>query len=273
MLRSLFSAVSGLRNLQTGMDVIGNNIANVNTTAFKSGRAEYQDSFSQILSGASRPTDSRGGVNPIGVGLGMKLGSIDTVITQGNLESTGVNTDLAIQGNSYFVVGQGNQTYYTRAGAFKVDANGNLNEPTSGFTVQGRMAANGVLSGAQTNIVIPAGMTTPAKVTTSITMSGNLDSSAPVITAAATATPTATELADPINSQSVVQMPIGVFDSLGQQHDVTVVAWKVSPTQWNFKIDPDQPQFRLRPSRTTLGAWRPIVASGGDDALAVHVQI
>lgn len=240
MQRSLFSAVSGLRNHQTRMDVIGNNIANVNTTAFKSGRATFKESFSQILNGASRPTSGQGGTNPEAVGLGMELASVDTIYTQGNLENTGVTTDMAVQGNSMFVVAQGSQTYYTRAGNFQPDANGHLVSPTNGFILQGRMATNGVLSDTLTDIQLPAGQTTPAKATSVVTAAGNFDSSAPVITAANPNSPTAAELADPANAHSVTRMtlPTGVYDSLGLTHDMTVVAWKVSPTQWDFKVDP-----------------------------------
>src|SRR4030042_1806885 len=99
MMRSLYSAVSGLMNHQTRMDVIGNNIANVNTTGFKKGRANFQDMLSQTLSGAARPSEEKGGVNPKQVGLGMVIATIDTLHTQGSLQSTGVNTDMAITGN------------------------------------------------------------------------------------------------------------------------------------------------------------------------------
>jgi flagellar hook protein FlgE len=240
MQRSLFSAVSGLRNHQTAMDVIGNNIANVNTTAFKAGRATFKESFAQVLNGASRPTGGQGGVNPLEVGLGMQLASVDKIMTQGNTENTGVTTDMAIQGNSYFVVKQGNSTYYTRAGNFQPDADGRLVSPTNGSILQGKMATNGVLNDQLTDIKIPQGQTTPAKASTRVTMAGNFDSSANVITAVDPNNPTAAELADPNNAHSVTHMtlPSGVYDSLGLTHDLTLVAWKVSPTQWDFKVDP-----------------------------------
>lgn len=238
MQRSIFSAVSGLRNHQTRMDVIGNNIANVNTTGFKSGRATFKESFSQVLRGASRPVDGQGGVNSLAVGLGAQVASIDTIFTQGNLETTGVTTDMAIQGNDFFAVSKGGNTFYTRAGNFQVDANGQLVSPTNGYVVQGRMAVNGVLQNGITNITLPAGQTTPAKATTTTQIGGNLDSSANVIVAANVDAPTAAELADPQNAHSVVQTTLGVYDSLGLKHDLTVVAWKVSPTKWDFKVDP-----------------------------------
>src|SRR5690349_14900605 len=124
MPRALSSAVSGLRNQQTKMDVIGNNIANVNTVAFKAGRVTFKEGFQQLMGSATRPVDGMGGTNASQVGLGSQIGSIDTQFTQGNLETTGNNTDLAIQGNSFFVVKKDAQTFYTRAGNFNVDANG-----------------------------------------------------------------------------------------------------------------------------------------------------
>jgi flagellar hook protein FlgE len=95
-----------------------------------------------------------------------------------------------------------------------------------------------VLTGSLTNIVIPPNLTTPAKATTSGSVQGNLDSSAPTITAADTANPTAAELADPANAQSVMQTTVGVYDSVGNKHDLTLVAWKTGPSTWDFKIDP-----------------------------------
>ncbi|HEU4629140.1 MAG TPA: flagellar hook protein FlgE [Gemmatimonadaceae bacterium] len=179
MLRSLFAGVSGLRNHQVRMDVIGNNVANVNTVAFKAGRVTFKEGFAQLLQGASRPPGDHGGINPIQVGLGMQIGSIDTLFTQGNIETTGLNTDLAIQGDSYFVVAKGNEHYYTRSGNFQVDADGRLVSPTNGFVVQGRMFENGVMIDGIQNIVLPFGQKTAASATTSVSINGNLDASAP----------------------------------------------------------------------------------------------
>ncbi len=235
--RSLFSAVSGLRNNQTAMDVIGNNIANVNTTAFKSSQANFTESFSQVLAGASRPTATNGGVNGVNVGLGSQLSSIDSAFTQGNLESTGVPTNLAIQGNSLFVVSNGGQTMYTRDGNFKWDSNGKL-VASNGAQVQGLMATNGVLGGSLTSIAAPIGQTSPASATTSVSVGGNLNSEAPVITAVDPNNPTAAELADPANAGSVVQNTLSVYDSLGTKHDLTLVSWKTGANTWDAQIDP-----------------------------------
>lgn len=235
--RSLFSAVSGLRNNQTAMDVIGNNIANVNTTAFKSSQANFTESFSQVLSGASRPTTTNGGVNGINVGLGSQLSSIDSAFTQGNLEATGVPTNLAIQGSSLFVVSNNSQTMYTRDGNFKWDSDGKL-VASNGAIVQGLMATNGVLGGALTNISAPIGQTSAASATTSVSVGGNFNSEAPVLAAVDVNNPTPAELADPTNAGSIVQNTLSVYDSLGTKHDLTLVSWKTGANTWDAKIDP-----------------------------------
>ena len=179
MMPSLFAGVSGLQNHQTEMDVIGNNIANVDTVAFKSSSVTFKEGFAQLLQGASRPPGNQGGINPIQVGLGMQIGSIDTNMTQGNLQSTGVNTDVAINGNSFFVARQGNQSFYSRSGNFQIDAQGNLVEPDNGFIVQGKMAVNGVFSDTVGDIQLPFGQKAAANPTTTMQLAGNLDGSQP----------------------------------------------------------------------------------------------
>jgi len=177
-LRSLFSGVSGLRNHQVMMDVIGNNISNINTIGFKSARVSFSETFAQTLRGATQPSSESGGTNPLQVGLGMNISSIDTIFTQGNLETTGQVTDLAIQGNGFFIVKKGGKNYFTRAGAFRFDANGNLVDSATGAIVQGKMAdASGVVPpGAKLeDIKIPFGQKSPAKATSLIKLTGNLD--------------------------------------------------------------------------------------------------
>ncbi|MBK5251277.1 MAG: flagellar hook-basal body complex protein [Peptostreptococcaceae bacterium] len=130
MLRSLYAGVSGMRSNQVKMDVIGNNIANVNTTAFKSGRARFQDLFSQTLANAQMPSDTGlGGINPKQVGLGVGVAAIDTVMSGGSLKPTGRELDFAIEGEGFFVVSRdsaGDMKRYTRDGAFFTDYEGNL---------------------------------------------------------------------------------------------------------------------------------------------------
>lgn len=126
MIRSMYSGISGLKNFQTKLDVIGNNISNVNTYGFKKGRTVFKDLISQTTSGASAPTDTRGGVNPKQVGLGSQLSAIDTIHTGGSLQSTGNTLDLAISGDGFFNVANedGTDVLYTRAGNFYMDNEG-----------------------------------------------------------------------------------------------------------------------------------------------------
>ena len=114
MMRSLYSGVSGLKNHQNRMDVVGNNISNVNTTGFKSSRVTFSDTLSQTLSGASAPQGTLGGINPKQIGLGSSLASIDTVFTDGSVQNTGVNTDLCLSGSGLFVVANGEDRKSTR---------------------------------------------------------------------------------------------------------------------------------------------------------------
>ena len=126
MMSSLFAGVSGLRNHQVRMNVVGDNIANVNTIGFKTGRVTFQEALVQNLKGAGRPSGTIGGTNPQQLGLGMQVGTIDNLFQQGGLESTGQVTDLAIQGNAFFVLSDGLGEFYTRAGAWQSPAYVNI---------------------------------------------------------------------------------------------------------------------------------------------------
>jgi flagellar hook protein FlgE len=139
MLRSLASAVSGLNAEQTAMDITGNNIANASTVGFKASRAEFASLLSQILTAGNAPggANAPGGTNPQAVGLGVVVGSVDQNMGQGTIESTGVPTDVAIQGNGFFVLSNGVGTFYTRAGDFQIDEYGNLVEASTGWKVMG----------------------------------------------------------------------------------------------------------------------------------------
>lgn len=179
MLRSLYASISGLRNSQIRMDTIGNNIANVNTVGFKSSRVTFEESLSQMLQGASRGVDGGGGTNPMQVGLGMNVGSIDTRLSQGNLETTGLITDLSIEGKAYFAVSDGNGTYYTRNGAFQFDSKGQMVLPTNGMVLQGKLAdvdGNFTSTSLIGNIRVPFNDQAPAKASTEVKFARNLDS-------------------------------------------------------------------------------------------------
>jgi len=243
MLRSLSAAVSGLRNQQTRMDVIGNNVSNVNTVAFKAGRVTFKEGFAQLVESATRPVPGIGGTNPMEVGLGSQIGSIDTMFTQGNLETTGRNTDLAIQGDSFFVLKKGNESFYTRAGNFLVDADGSLVSGDNGYVVQGRGAVNGKLDDTVGDLKIPVLATSPAKPTSSVSISGNVDASAGVFDqgTAATLDPLdPVQRALPQNANSFKDLSITVYDSLGTKHDLKMVMWKTGTNTWDWKIDPSQ---------------------------------
>lgn len=137
-MRSMFSGVSGLRAHQTKMDVIAHNIANVNTVGFKSSRATFSEYFSQSVSGATAANEKtgRGGINPMQIGLGSSVASIDVNMSTGASQRTDKPLDLMIEGESFFIVNDGQSNYFTRAGAFNLDAMGNLVDP-NGYIVQG----------------------------------------------------------------------------------------------------------------------------------------
>jgi flagellar hook protein FlgE len=213
MLRSLFSGISGLRAHQQMMDVTGNNIANVNTTGYKSAQTTFQDTLSQYVQAAGAPQDSIGGTNPAQIGLGVKLGSISTNFAQGAAQTTNRSTDLMIQGDGLFVLRDVNETLFTRAGNFSFDSEGTLTAG-GGKVVQGWTGIGGVINtnGATTDIRLPAGALLPATPTTKVVMNGNL--------------PADTLSPDPI------QRSITGYDGQGNKVPVEVAYTKITPTQW-----------------------------------------
>jgi len=166
-LDSMFIGVTGLEAYQNQIDVISNNIANVGTTGFKGQDVNFQDMLYQQQSYATAPTQQTGGINPQDVGLGVKIGSIDTNFSQGGLQTTGVNTNLAMNGDGFFVLqnpsGNGSPVY-TRNGDFSLNSNGLLYDGSSGMAVQGYMAKNGVITqnGTPGDITIPIGLRSQA---------------------------------------------------------------------------------------------------------------
>lgn len=156
MLRSLFAGISGMRVNQIMLDVTGNNIANANTVGFKSSSTVFQDTLSQMLTAGSAANANRGGTNPIQVGLGVQVGSTSTSFAQGSNQTTGRGTDLMIQGDGFFVVQNGNQLSYTRAGAFGWDDTRTLVTPGGG-RVQGYTTfdAAGNHTGVPGDITLP----------------------------------------------------------------------------------------------------------------------
>ena len=179
LLTSLFAGVSGLKNHQAMMDVIGNNISNVNTIGFKGSRVTFSDTFNQFVKAGTNPTETTGGTNSFQIGLGMKVNSIDRNWNQGTFERTGITTDLALQGPGMFVQKSNGQTFFSRAGAFVFDAKGKLVSPQNGAVVQGKVAnSDGVIPPGNNleDIVIDTNLKLPAISTTSIKWGGNLKS-------------------------------------------------------------------------------------------------
>ncbi len=179
---SLFAGVSGLKNHQVKMNVIGNNIANINTIGFKTSRVNFQEALVQTFKGAGRPSPIAGGTNPVQLGLGMQVATIDNLFQQGGLETTGQITDLAIQGQGFFVLGDANgNKFYTRAGAFSVDSTSRLVDPATGLFVLGRMAdSTGNITSITSvdSILLPLGQQDPANATSSIILRNNLNAAA-----------------------------------------------------------------------------------------------
>ncbi|CAK6472368.1 flagellar hook protein FlgE [Peribacillus castrilensis] len=178
MLRSMYSGISGLKNLQTKLDVIGNNVANVNTYGFKKSRVTFSDAMNQTVSGASAATANKGGTNSKQIGLGSTIATIDTIHTQSSLQTTGRDLDLGISGDGYFVVKQGDSLSYTRAGNFYLDDNGTLVN-ANGLKVQAyKIDENGKRSKTIGDVAVNVNAILPAITTAKISVSGNLASDA-----------------------------------------------------------------------------------------------
>ena len=181
MLKSLFSGISGLQSHQFAMDVESNNIANVNTVGYKYSRANFSDLLAQTKAIATAPQGSLGGKNAIQVGLGSTINSTTRIFSQGSVQSSDKNTDMAIQGDGFFIISpDGGKTYkYTRDGNFQFDANGNFVD-NNGFIAQGwlRDKTTGKVDTTApiTNINITPGLTTPASPTTEVVLKANLNS-------------------------------------------------------------------------------------------------
>jgi flagellar hook protein FlgE len=250
-MRSLYAGVSGLQNHQIRMDVIGNNISNVNTTGFKKGRVNFHDMLSQTLQGAARPNERVGGVNPRQIGLGMQVASIDTIFTQGSLQTTGVTSDLAIEGEGFFILREGDVDLYTRAGAFNVDESGTLVNPASGLRVQGWTAEteNGVTfintSATPGDLIIPIGQKDDARATTSVLLASNLNQATPIVPPGASPD----EIAAGTHSETKE-----IYDAFGRIHQLRIDYTRIdgAPNQWlaTVSIDGDtdapiQPQVNV----------------------------
>jgi flagellar hook protein FlgE len=219
MMRSMFSGVSGLRIHQTMMDVIGNNIANINTIGYKSSTVNFQSMLSQVLKGATSSGENTGGTNPMQVGLGSKMSSVDSNFAQGNLQSTGKVTDMAIQGEGFFILRSSDGVFYTRAGNFSFDSDGNLVSPADGSILQGWVAeSDGTINtnASITNVNIPIDQIIEPKATDKVEYGGNLPGDAAV--------------------GEVCPTSIDVIDSQGNSHPLFIEFEKTSANNWSWTV-------------------------------------
>ncbi len=244
MMRSLYSGVSGLKNHQIRMDVIGNNISNVNTYGFKSERVTFQDMISQTMAGASEPKDNVGGVNPKQIGLGTMTAAIDKMMHQGSLQTTNKNTDVAIAGEGFFVLGDGDKKFYTRAGNFDVDKDGRLVNPANGMKVQGWNSQAGPdgnksinATGSVEDLIIPLYQKEPAKETSYVVFKSNLNSAALAVPADAS-DETRYEMIKEgdVNKRRGHIMSMDVFDAKGEKHVLQVFSWKNDQNRWSASV-------------------------------------
>jgi flagellar hook protein FlgE len=249
------------------MDVIGNNISNINTTGFKRNRVNFQDILYQQLQGAARPTEEIGGVNPKEVGLGMSVASIDTLHIQGAFQTTGVQTDLALNGQGFFVLDNAGKQLFTRAGAFSIDEAGIMVNPANGMKVQGWMARElegyTVIDNSRpvTDLYIPVGSKDPARETGIINFACNLDKRIPEIPE----DPTGKQVLDGTWSTQ-----IAIFDSFGDKHILQVEFTRVPGTNnsWNAAVIVD-PENAI-PNNTTIGFGEEAPAAGGPTTFVVN---
>jgi flagellar hook protein FlgE len=245
MMRSLYSGVSGLKNHQVRMDVIGNNISNVNTHGFKAERVTFQDMISQELSGATEPKSNIGGINPKQVGLGSLIASIDKLMTQGSLQSTGKNTDVSVVGEGFFVLKEGEKQLFTRAGAFNLDKNGYYVNPANGFKVQGWNARTDETgskfintSSTVEDIVIPLYSKEPARATREVTFQSNLDAAVPAVPSDSTKEEIDKYINEPDPKKRRGHVTtIKVFDDQGIERELRLEMYKVKENTWRARVD------------------------------------
>ena len=235
MMRSMFAGVSGLRSHQTMMDVVGHNIANVNTAGYKASQVTFQEALAQVVRGPSGSGADRGGINALQLGLGTKVASIDGVFTQGATQLTGRATDLAVQGEGFFMITQGSETLYTRAGAFSFDEVGNLVAP-GGLRVMGWTAdASGTINpdGPVGEITLPVAQVIEPKLTSTVDVGGNISSDAAV---------------GDKHTTSVV-----IYDSLGNDLELVVQFEKTAANTWDVTASTDGNSLTAVPTTITFG--------------------
>ena len=227
----MYNGVSALQSHQTKINIIGNNIANVNTDGYKAGRVTFADQLAQTVQSATRGNGTTlGGTNPTQLGTGVRVGTIDILTQQGSLQATSKNTDLAVQGNGYFMLGDGASTVkYTRDGAFSVDQSGNIVQGSDGSYVLGWQAgADGKIDttaqiGPGSHLSIPVGGLATTTPTSNVAFGGNLDAEAAI------GAPSAGDFSRTVK----------IYDSLGTAHSLTMSFNKTAANTWNWRVSGD----------------------------------
>ncbi len=237
-MNSSFSiGLSGLRAHAGWLNVVGNNLANLNTTAYKTSVVSFQDMLGSTLNGGIRSA------NPMQTGMGVSTVGITSVFTQGPITNTSIATDMAITGNGFFIVNDGNNVYYTRAGDFTLDKDGFITTQ-QGLYVQGYTAEDGVvLQTGLSHLQVKPGLTYPPKVTSYLKMNINLNADEDVYTAG------------PPASGGIFNSNIDVYDSLGTAHTVTITFTKTASNAWSYDA--------TIPASSVEGATEPVSIGSG----------
>jgi flagellar hook protein FlgE len=244
----MFTAIGALTLHQSFMDVVADNLANANTPGYKASRVSFLDQIAQRMAAGSAPTTTLGGINPTQIGLGVRMGGTTPNFVQGTLQSTGRVSDVALQGDGFFVYRDGTNRLYSRDGALDLDADGYLVNTSTGMRVQGWQASG---SAATINTGLPLSdlqiplNSTLARATVNATLRGNLDST------------TASGSAGAYNAT------IGVYDSLGVLHDVTVTYTMTTPGNWSWSATSGSPAVSVGSGTVAFDTSGQYVSGGG----------
>lgn len=264
MLRSMFTAVSSLNLHQSYLDVVANNLANANTTGYKASRVLFQDQFSQLLSPGAGPTTTLGGINPSLIGLGVQLGYVSPVFTQGMLQSTGRNLDMAVQGDGFFIYDQGSARRYSREGSLTLDSNGFLVNSSTGLRVQGWTAdaTTGIDPNLPPNNIQITTDRTLARSSSKAVFGGNLDANTAV--------------------GDTVSTTMGVYDSLGVLQTSKVDFTRTGDSTWKWAaVEPAGTKGdgtvtfdkKGQISANTVTTPMTILGSAGADPIALNLDL
>lgn len=223
MIRSMYTAISGIRNHQLMLDVTSDNIANVSTTGFKGSSVLFTDMLSQTLRTAALPDEIGGGTNPAQVGLGARVLGIVQNLTQGSLQTTGRSTDVAITGEGYFVVSFGEDQFYTRAGSFSLDSQGRMVTPSGALVLGWQADASSEVDTTTpvANLVLNTGDLIPPVQSTTVNLGGNLSPSAAI--------------------GDTAVMSTFLFDQLGNQIPLMLTFTKSAPDTWDVTAEHGSP--------------------------------